>query len=59
MSAPEHNRRRFLKSTLSATALAGSSSWLANCRKAAGPAPAKPPNILMIVSDDQGFGDLS
>ena len=48
-----HNRRQFL-ATAGAGALAA-----AGCATYGTPKPARRPNVLLIMSDDQGYGDLS
>jgi len=52
---PSTTRRRFLGTIgLGAAACAMRPAWLA-----AAPAPAKKPNFVIILTDDQGYGDLS
>jgi arylsulfatase A-like enzyme len=45
-------RREFIETAVATTALAGAS-------RIASSAPAKPPNVLFILADDLGYGDLS
>lgn len=45
-------RREFIETAVATTALAGAS-------RIASSAPAKPPNVLFILADDMGYGDLS
>jgi len=57
------NRRQFLRRAAAGAAAAGAAAagatLLAGKAVAADAAPGRKPNVLLIVSDDQGWGDLS
>ncbi len=55
----ELSRRVFLKQSFSAAASFGAASLLAGCQQQQNTGRTKRPNIVMIVSDDQAYGDMS
>ena len=54
-----HNRRQFLK-TLGVAAVSTASGGLRRGLAMSGPGTGKrPPNVVLVITDDQGYGDLA
>jgi arylsulfatase A-like enzyme len=54
MTAPRPSRREFLRQTGTLGVALGLGEWISGCA----PAGGAPPNVVLIFTDDQGYGDV-